>query len=418
MGGAKSDMGVPESPSNYQYVASMSQTIEKAPDTDTSHCLLSTIMYFLASLATIALASQGALAATAFGWATGTTGELTSSFRLEDSTPRTIILDKTYDFTDTEGDATGPGCVPWTCSPNAQLALDGPNWCASTPTKKSSVIFTKGTFTYKKAATTAIRIGSNKTLRGKGNSGWIKGKGLSIVGSTNIIIQNIRISDLNQKYVWGGDALTIWGGSKIWIDHNYFKDVGRQFIVTGFDPSMQVTISNNYFDGRATYTPFCDGYHYWGTIVSGKADTVTFAYNYVYHASGRAPKVGGDASSTQTIHMYNNYFHDISGHALDAAGGARILFEGNYIESVKTPSTGNKDGAVFAPTSSSMNAQCANAIGRNCVSNTLVSSGSLSNAANSGVLGDFKKSFVTSNRVLDASAVKAHVLANAGLGKI
>ncbi|GAB1527399.1 hypothetical protein RhiTH_010574 [Rhizoctonia solani] len=393
----------------------MSQTIDKAPDTDTSHCLLSTIMYFLASLATIALASQGALAATAFGWATGTTGgaaaaeaipsstqqlkqwkELTSSFRLEDSTPRTIILDKTYDFTDTEGDATGPGCVPWTCSPNAQLALDGPNWCASTPTK--------GTFTYKKAATTAIRIGSNKTLRGKGNSGWIKGKGLSIVGSTNIIIQNIRISDLNQKYVWGGDALTIWGGSKIWIDHNYFKDVGRQFIVTGFDPSMQVTISNNYFDGRATYTPSCDGYHYWGTIVSGKADTVTFAYNYVYHASGRAPKVGGDASSTQTIHMYNNYFHDISGHALDAAGGARILFEGNYIESVKTPSTGNKDGAVFAPTSSSMNAH--------------VSSGSLSNAANSGVLGDFKKSFVTSNRVLDASAVKAHVLANAGLGKI
>jgi hypothetical protein len=31
-------------------------------------------MYFLGSLATIALASQGALAATAFGWATGTTG--------------------------------------------------------------------------------------------------------------------------------------------------------------------------------------------------------------------------------------------------------------------------------------------------------------------------------------------------------
>ncbi|CEL58470.1 pectate lyase, putative [Rhizoctonia solani AG-1 IB] len=378
-------------------------------------------MYFLGLLATIALASQEASAATAFGWATGTTGGAAAAEAipsspqqlkqwLEDSTPRTIILDKTYDFTNTEGDATGPGCIPWSCSPNAQLALDGPNWCASTPTK--------ATFTYKKAAATAIRLGSNKTLRGKGSAGWIKGKGLSIVGATNIIIQNIRISDLNQKYVWGGDALTIWGGSRIWIDHNYFKDVGRQFIVTGFDPSTQVTISNNYFDGRATYTPFCDGYHYWGTIVSGKADTVTFAYNYVYHASGRAPKVGGDASSSQTIHMYNNYFHDINGHALDAAGGARILFEGNYIESVKTPSTGNADGAVFAPTSSSMNAQCASVIGRNCVSNTLVSSGSLPNAANSRVLADFKKSFVTSNKVLDASAVKAHVLSNAGLGKI
>ncbi|CAE6440296.1 unnamed protein product [Rhizoctonia solani] len=351
-------------------------------------------MYFLGLLATIALASQGASAATAFGWATGTTGGAAAAEAipsspqqlkqwLEDSTPRTIILDKTYDFTNTEGDATGPGCIPWSCSPNAQLALDGPNWCASTPTK--------ATFTYKKAAATAIRLGSNKTLRGKGSAGWIKGK---------------------------GDALTIWGGSRIWIDHNYFKDVGRQFIVTGFDPSTQVTISNNYFDGRATYTPFCDGYHYWGTMITGKADTVTFAYNYVYHASGRAPKIGGDASSTQIIHMYNNYFHDISGHALDAAGGARILFEGNYIESVKTPSTGNPDGAVFAPTSSSMNTQCASVISRNCVSNTLVSSGSLPNAANSGVLANFKKSFVTSNKVMDASAVKAHVLANAGLGKI
>jgi hypothetical protein len=33
-----------------------------------------TVMYFLGLLATIALASQGASAATAFGWATGTTG--------------------------------------------------------------------------------------------------------------------------------------------------------------------------------------------------------------------------------------------------------------------------------------------------------------------------------------------------------
>ncbi|KAF8721914.1 Pectate lyase, partial [Rhizoctonia solani] len=363
-------------------------------------------MYVLATLVTITLASQGALAATAFGWATGTTGgaggveAIPSSPQqlkqwLEDNTPRVIILDKTYDFTDTEGSATGPGCKPWSCSPNVQFALNGPDWCASTPTK--------ATFTYEVAPTVPIQLGSNKTLRGKGSAGWIKGKGLRILGATNIIIQNVRFSDMNQQYVWGGDALTLHGGSKIWIDHNYFKDVGRQFIVSGFNPTTQVTISNNYFDGRA---PFCDG------------DTMTFAYNYVYHASGRAPKVGGTDGLAQTVHMYNNYFHDISGHALDAAVGSRVLFEGNYIESVKTPTLGDPKGALFAPTSASMNAQCASAIGRNCVSNTLVSSGSLINAANSGVLGDFKQSFVTSNKVMDASAVKSYVLANAGLGKI
>lgn len=44
-----------------------------------------------------------------------------------------------------------------------------------------------------------------------------KGKGLRIVGGSNIIIQNIRISDINAEYVWGGDAITIDGGSKIWV---------------------------------------------------------------------------------------------------------------------------------------------------------------------------------------------------------
>ncbi|KAH7325158.1 pectin lyase fold/virulence factor [Rhizoctonia solani] len=346
-------------------------------------------MYFLASLATIALAAQGALAATAFGWATGTTGGAGAAEAIPSS------VQQLKQWAQSLSKDASHGAV-----------LPTPNW--------PSMI----TVTYKKAPTIPIQLGSNKTLRGKGSAGWIKGKGLRIVGATNIIIQNVRFSDMNQQYVWGGDAITIHGGSKIWIDHNYFKDVGRQFIVTGFGPSTQVTISNNYFDGRATYSPFCDGYHYWGTMITGEADTITFAYNYVYHASGRAPKVGGGDGSTQTIHAYNNYFHDISGHALDAGTGSRILFEGNYIESVKTPTTGDPNGSIFAPTSSSMNTQCSSAIGRNCVSNTLVSSGSLSNVANSGVLSNFKKSFVTSNKVLDASAVKAHVLANAGLGKI
>jgi pectin lyase len=46
-----------------------------------------------------------------------------------------------------------------------------------------------------------------------------KGKGLRIAGGKNIIIQNIRISDLNAQYVWGGDAITIDGGSNIWVSH-------------------------------------------------------------------------------------------------------------------------------------------------------------------------------------------------------
>ena len=76
----------------------------------------------------------------------------------------------------------------------------------------------KETVTYYKAAKTPIKVGSNKTILGIGNKGIIKGKGLSFAGK-NVIVQNIQVSDLNHKYVWGGDALSFAGADLIWIDH-------------------------------------------------------------------------------------------------------------------------------------------------------------------------------------------------------
>jgi hypothetical protein len=75
----------------------------------------------------------------------------------------------------------------------------------------------KETVTYYKAAKTPIKVGSNKTILGIGNKGIIKGKGLSFAGK-NVIVQNIQVSDLNHKYVWGGDALSFAGADLIWID--------------------------------------------------------------------------------------------------------------------------------------------------------------------------------------------------------
>ncbi len=61
---------------------------------------------------------------------------------------------------------------------------------------------------------------SNKSLVGEGSSGVIIGKGLRIVsGATNIIIQNIMITNLNPQYVWGGDAITLDNTDLVWIDH-------------------------------------------------------------------------------------------------------------------------------------------------------------------------------------------------------
>jgi pectin lyase len=40
-----------------------------------------------------------------------------------------------------------------------------------------------------------------------------------MVDVSNVIVQNIMITDLNPKLVWGGDAFTLSGTSRIWIDH-------------------------------------------------------------------------------------------------------------------------------------------------------------------------------------------------------
>ncbi|CUA67926.1 hypothetical protein RSOLAG22IIIB_07610 [Rhizoctonia solani] len=396
-------------------------------------------MLSLKSLAFVLFAANNVLAVgSPFGFASGTTGgaavgQATPSSAaelkswLEDNVTRNILLDRTYDFTDTEA------CSRFLLSmhgrlinPNLEIReqpLDQHvNHGIVLPTRSlhlmEQLIGAGPILHYKKAGTTAIRVKSNKTILGKGTSGWIKGKGLLLSGVSNVIIQNIRISDINPQYVWGGDALYIDNSSKVWVDHNYFKSVGRAFIVTGFGAAKQVTISNNYFDGQSTWSTGCDGHHYWPFIFAGNGDQVTFARNYIYYTAGRGPHIGGYSGYIITVHMFNNYLNDITGHAIDAGTGAKLLAEGNYFNNVKTPSTGNADGAAFAPTSSSMNSQCSSTLGRNCVSNTLAGSGSLTNTANSGAISAFTASVVKSASVMDPGAVPSYVLANAGLGKV
>lgn len=70
--------------------------------------------------------------------------------------------------------------------------------------------------------------------------------------------------------------------------------IGRQHIVLGTEASKRVTISNSYIDGVTDYSATCDGYHYWGLYFDGSSDLVTLKGNYIYHTSGRSPKVQGN----------------------------------------------------------------------------------------------------------------------------
>ncbi|KAJ7777140.1 pectin lyase-like protein [Mycena metata] len=371
--------------------------------------------------AALALLRTTSAVGTPFGLAAGTTGggsatpSVPSSLAqlttwLSDSTPRVILLESIYDFTSNEGTTTGTICKPWTCSPNPQVAIDANSWCEDDEPSAA-----KSTATWYKAGTTPLAVASNKTLLGKGSSGGIKGKGLKISGASNIIIQNIQIVDINEEFVWGGDALQIDGGSNIWVDSNYFQNIGRQMVVTGYGAVTKTTFSNNVFNGQSTYSATCNGCHYWTAFFTGNGDQITFALNYLYMTSGRGPHVGGFSGYFQDIHVYNNYFVSIEGNALDPEIGSKILLEGNYFNAVTTP-TLTGAGQTYIPTTSAQTAACSSLLGRACVANVLLNSGALLAGTDTGTLNGFTASTYKSASIMAASAVPSYVQAHAGVG--
>ncbi|KXJ85662.1 pectin lyase fold/virulence factor [Microdochium bolleyi] len=322
---------------------------------------------------------------------------------LTDSTPRVIVLTKTFDFTGSEGTASETGCAPWGTGSKCQTAINKDNWCnnyqASAP---------KVSVRYDKAALNPIQVKSNKSLVGQGSAGVIKGKGVRISGGvSNVIIQNVHFTQLNPQYVWGGDAITLDGADLVWIDHVKTSQIGRQHIVLGNGASNRVTISNSEIDGASTWSATCNNQHYWNLYFTGSNDLVTFKGNYVHHFSGRAPKVAGNT----LLHFVNNYMYSSTGHAFEVDKGAMILAEGNVFQNVAAPVDTAVGGQLFTSPGSALS-QCQSGLGRACVINSFGSSGAFQRT-DSGFLGNFK-----GKNIASAAAANASIKDKAGVGKI
>ncbi|KAE8153357.1 putative pectin lyase A [Aspergillus avenaceus] len=334
-----------------------------------------------------------------------TTDELVSY--LGDSSPRVIVLDQTFDFTGTEGTTTGTGCAPWGTESGCQLAINKDSWCDNyQPDAPTASV------TYDNAGVLGITIASDKTLLGSGSSGVIKGKGLRIVsGASNVIIQNVAITDINEQYVWGGDALTLNEADLVWIDHVTTARIGRQHLVLGTSADNRVTVSNSYFNGNADYSATCDGYAYWGIYLAGSNDLVTMKGNYIHHFSGRSPKVNGNT----LLHAVNNYWHDSTGHAFEIDAGGYVLAEGNVFQNIDTVVESPVGGKLFTSPDSSTNAVCETYLGHTCEVNGFGSSGTF-NQADTDFLSNFEGKNVAS---ADAySVVQSSVPSNAGQGNL
>ncbi|KAF2138620.1 polysaccharide lyase family 1 protein [Aplosporella prunicola CBS 121167] len=376
-------------------------------------------------LALLSPAAYAQVVGTPTGFAAGTTGGGSAEAAapadikelaewLSDDQERVILIDKEFDFTGTEGTTKETGCAPWSdqCSTGAQLAINGANdWCGDK---------TPADVNYDNAALTALEVGSNKSIVGVGSKGVLKGKGLMLKNNVeNIIIQNIHITELNPQYVWGGDALTLNGCDKVWIDHNKFSKIGRQMIVSGYEAAGHVTISNNEFDGKSDYSASCNNQHYWVWLFYGAKDWYTVQGNYLHDVSGRNPHIGTDDSQI-VFHAVNNYWSNVGGHSFDVAAGCDILVEGNVFEKVDTPFTEESasGGSHIFNVPSGSESSCSSYLGRDCVANSVTGSGDFTKFDDEEALAGFsglEKSIVEAK---DASTVASDVVANAGVGKL
>jgi pectin lyase len=96
-----------------------------------------------------------------------TTAELVSY--LGDSSARVIILDRTFDFTGTEGSVTATGCAPWGTGSSCQTAINQNSWCDNYEASAPDV-----SVTYDVAGILGITVKSNKSIIGSGTAGVIK----------------------------------------------------------------------------------------------------------------------------------------------------------------------------------------------------------------------------------------------------
>lgn len=288
-----------------------------------------------------------------------------------DTTPRVIEVNSLIDFVNTEGITAGRGCAysHYACTGKTgkqERILEWGNYCTG------SAVYP---IDYDTAGTKPLAVGSNKTIIGIGNAAGLKGKGLYIGGSSsNVIIRNLSITDINEGIIWGGDAITIDSASKIWIDHNYFARIGRQMIVTGWGAATATTISNNFFDGQSEYGHYCNDKHYWVLLLIGDQQEITLFGNRFHRTSGRSPETGKRESGTGgIIHMVNNLYTENYFMGIGPSPDVNLLIEGNYFDPTGDYffpifTTNDKDLA-YAPldeTLSGTDENCIATLGRQC----------------------------------------------------
>jgi pectate lyase len=250
-----------------------------------------------------------------------------------------------------------------------------------------------------------IKHGSNISIYGVGTAGELQNVGLNIVDYKNVIIRNMKIHEV----FYPDDALTIDASLHVWVDHcELYSKIGAGITVDTYDGLLDIKKGSRYVT-----ISWCYLHHHMKCSLIGHTDNtgqqatdsqirVTYHHNWFSNTDGRNPSLRFGA-----IHMFNNYFEEISDYGLAARNGGHAKLENNHYYNVLLPMSTDKFPVSGLPN------------GYICESGTL-----LAGTTGAKVISQTGCDFWTSSTLpysytVDAVGdVAALVKANTGVGKV
>ena len=165
-----------------------------------------------------------------------------------------------------------------------------------------------------------------------GTEGFVmENVGFFLNEAENVIIRNIYIK--MPKADNGADGISMQESHHIWVDHCTFESMNQTKDYE--DGSCDITHASH--DVTVSWCHFiktqksCLVGHS-NSATGDAAITATFHHNYFDTSSSRHPRV-----RYGRVHVYNNFFREVSTYGVGSAYGAMVLVEDNLFDGVRLP---------------------------------------------------------------------------------